>query len=69
MAKRIASFSMCHPVYVTVIVERHSDDAEWEIVGVRNAGCDASARSITENMTDDDWEALDRAVAKSKDAP
>lgn len=67
--RRLVSFAMCHPVYVTVIAERESDDQEWIIVGVRAAGCDASARSIGEHMNDDDGLAFDEAVEKSKEVP
>ena len=63
---KIVTFSMCHPVSVTVEVERATDEDDWDIVGIRDVSCDASPRSVGEHMDDDDWKALDYAIAKQK---
>lgn len=65
--RKLVSFSMCHPVFVTVIAERPSEHEDWDITGIRNVSCDASARSVMEHMGDDDWQSFDMAVDKAKD--
>jgi hypothetical protein len=68
--RRTVSLSISAPVTVTLVVERASDahdDDSWEVVGIRRADCDLSARGATECMSEEDFVELDRRANAASD--
>lgn len=69
--RRTVSLSICAPVSVTLVVERDASDpdapGDWEVVDVRRAECDLTAREATEHMQDADLVELDRRAEAAPD--
>lgn len=65
--KRQVRLSIVHPVTVTVIVERDSADEEWQVVGIRSASVEVTARSFREHVDDSMLSEMDRLADKAKD--
>jgi hypothetical protein len=67
--RRTITISVCHPVAATVDVVRHDEDDDWEIESVRRIDCDASARSLCENMKDEDFDEMIKRANAAQDLP
>ena len=71
--QRIIRFSVVVPASVELIVgtddDDPSEDSDWEILSVRDARCEATARIVEENMRDEDFAALAALAASTKDIP
>ena len=66
--RKVIRFSMCLPVTCEVEVTKNYF-SDLEIVAVRRVKCEATPRSINEQMTDDDRDTLEDAFAKAKEIP
>lgn len=59
------------PSNVEIVVGTDDDDpskdSDWEILSVVSASCEATPRAVEENMSDEDFDALNTAAANAKD--
>jgi hypothetical protein len=46
-----------------------TDDGDLTIESIRRIDCEASARGVTEQMRDEDLDALQQAYSRAKDLP
>lgn len=71
--QRHVRISVVLPAGVELLVGTDDDPNEggcsWEILGVLSVHCDATPRSVEENMHDLDFEALVAATAKAENLP
>lgn len=58
--QRQVSISVLLPVTVDMFVEDKGNG--WEPVSIRDLHCSASLRTVLEQMTDDEYEAIDKAA-------
>lgn len=71
--QRRIRISVVLPASVELIVGTNdadpNEDTDWEILSVHNIRCEATPRTVSENMHDGDFEALATAAANAEDLP
>ena len=69
--QRIVRFSVVVPASIEMLVGTDDDDpdesSDWEILSIRDVRCDATPRTVAENMHGSDFEALAALAANAKD--
>jgi hypothetical protein len=71
--QRVVHLGVVLPVSVELLVGTSDDDpdadSDWEILEVRHAHCETTARLVTESLTDEDLDlaALNEVAARAKD--
>lgn len=65
---REVRISVCLPATVVALVSS-TDDGDLTIESIRRIDCEASARGVTEQMRDEDLDALQQAYSRAKDLP
>lgn len=61
---------LCLPVTVELVVGTDDDpteDADWQVLEVCRANCDATPRDVHEHSTEDDFESIAVSATNSKD--
>jgi hypothetical protein len=71
--QRRVRISVVLPAAVELLVGTDDDDpnreSDWKILSVLDTHCEATPRTVEENMHDVDFEALASAAANAKDMP
>ena len=70
--ERKVRFGAVLPVSVELVVGTNEDDpdenSDWEVLSVRSANCDATPRTVMENMGEEDFAELARVAAAAEDS-